>query len=168
MDPPEPHRYKGLVATEKNPEWARETLTRYREALEHQRATSRAFRNDRATNEQYYESIRQATQLQPVAWTLIQDLVPGATLPTHSLHYGGTASEFIDYVDQAIGALDGYDELTENWPREPQVSLDSSGIHPWVWDPAKDLWEIGRYKEALHTAALTVTAKLQDTGPERP
>ena len=31
--------------------------------------------------------------------------------------------------------------------------LDADGLHPWVWNAAKDLWDGGHYKEAVHQAA---------------
>ena len=34
--------------------------------------------------------------------------------------------------------------------------LDADGLHPWVWDAAKNLWDGGHFKEAVHAAATAV------------
>ncbi|MEX2653143.1 MAG: TIGR02391 family protein [Acidimicrobiia bacterium] len=140
--------------------WAREKIIEFRAAVENHRAISSAWQRDLANEAMYHESLSKATTLQPIAWRLITDLVPDAQAPK-SLRYG-TGGEFIEYVDQALGVLDGNDALEEHWSFEYEVALDTSNLQPWVWHPAKDLWEIGKYKEALHTAALTVNARLQD------
>ncbi len=53
-------------------------------------------------------------------------------------------------------------------PAGPQLS--ASGLHPWVWDAAKNLWQGMHYKQAVFEAANAVTLqaqiKVDDTNTE--
>ena len=63
-------------------------------------------------------------------------------------------------VLQGIGALKDRDELSRALaPDTPALSADQ--MHPWVWEPARSLWEIGQFRQALLAVCTAINAHLQ-------
>lgn len=61
----------------------------------------------------------------------------------------------------ALGLLDDWDELDKNLrPTAPAIAADQ--LHPWVWDAARTFWGSKHYRAAVHQAALSINAHLQD------
>ncbi|MET9102746.1 TIGR02391 family protein [Streptomyces antibioticus] len=59
----------------------------------------------------------------------------------------------------------GICEDMENWktrlaPDSPYLIADQ--LHPWVWDAARTLWESKHYRAAVHAAATSINARLQN------
>jgi hypothetical protein len=44
-------------------------------------------------------------------------------------------------------------------PDSPDLAADQ--LHPWVWEAAEPLWQAGSRQEAVHAAARSVNARLQ-------
>ncbi|MFH9416261.1 TIGR02391 family protein [Streptomyces rochei] len=67
----------------------------------------------------------------------------------------------VDEVRRAIGMLTDMDEWEARLaPEGPSFRAD--GLHPWVWDAAMTFWESNHYRAAVHAAATSVNAHLQD------
>lgn len=143
----------------RNLEWATSVLTTYRAALEHLRDAGDSY--SFSTVDYYRESLSEANQLSSVATAIIGDLISAPEVLGSDLSIAGVPGQHISITDKALGLLSAHEQLKENWPTEAVASLDTSKLHPWVWDPARDLWVIARYKEALNSAAITVNARLQ-------
>jgi hypothetical protein len=61
---------------------------------------------------------------------------------------------------RAIAALQREAELAEKLgDNSPQMS--AGGLHPWVWEPARALWQDRHYRAALHAAASSLTSQVQ-------
>ncbi|MDK1475409.1 TIGR02391 family protein [Streptomyces sp. 549] len=64
-------------------------------------------------------------------------------------------------VRRGIGILADMDEWTTRLaPDAP--SLPADRLHPWVWDAARTFWESRHYRAAVHAAATSINAHLQD------
>jgi hypothetical protein len=145
----------------RNLEWARDLLERYRAALV-DLDDAREYDLSHPDNLEHYESsLQEALRLNPGAWRIVEDVVPDVSEYDHDLRSPGQVDSQILDVTRAVGWLHLQLEFDENWPSEPVAKLDTSELHPWVWEPARELWGIERYAEALHAAALTVNAHLQ-------
>lgn len=67
----------------------------------------------------------------------------------------------VDGVRRAIGMLADMDEWASRLA--PEVpSLPADGLHPWVWDAARTFWESNHFRAAVHAAATSVNAHLQN------
>ncbi len=67
----------------------------------------------------------------------------------------------LDPVRRGVGILTDMDEwATYLAPDSP--SLEADGLHPWVWDAARTFWESEHYRAAVHAAATSVNAHLQN------
>jgi hypothetical protein len=110
----------------------------------------------------YEAALSEALKVNPIAWKVVVDLVPNVAVYDHDLAYTSQVRDQRNEVDRALGVLERQEELEENWPTEPAAQLDTSQIHRWVWEPAKALWDIKRYTEGLHSAAVTVNARMQE------
>lgn len=65
-----------------------------------------------------------------------------------------------EWAARGIAALEREAELAERLgDASPQMS--AGGLHPWVWDPARALWQNGHYRAALHAAASSLTSQVQ-------
>lgn len=61
----------------------------------------------------------------------------------------------------ALGVLDDWDELDKKLrPAAPAIGADQ--LHPWVWEAARTFWDSKHYRAAVHQAALSINAHLQD------
>ncbi|MET9386490.1 TIGR02391 family protein [Streptomyces sp. NPDC002928] len=67
----------------------------------------------------------------------------------------------VDEVRRGIGMLADMDEWTARLAPEGP-SLPADGLHPWVWDAALTFWESNHYRAAVHAAATSINAHLQD------
>lgn len=64
-------------------------------------------------------------------------------------------------VRRGIGILADMDEWTTRLaPDAP--SLPADGFHSWVWDAARTFWESKHRRAAVHAAATSINAHLQD------
>ncbi len=61
---------------------------------------------------------------------------------------------------QSLGILLRQNEIEENLS-SPAPQLRADLLHPWVWDPAKSLWEAHHYREAVQAASTSVNAHIQ-------
>jgi uncharacterized protein (TIGR02391 family) len=67
----------------------------------------------------------------------------------------------VDAVRRGIGMLADMDEWAVRLaPEGPSFRAD--GLHPWVWEAALTFWESNHYRAAVHAAATSVNAHLQD------
>ncbi|WP_424570816.1 TIGR02391 family protein [Streptomyces sp. CH-036] len=61
---------------------------------------------------------------------------------------------------EALGLAASADEIAAFLrPASPSIAADA--LHPWVWEPAAQLWAAGAHRDAVLTAARTVNARLQ-------
>ncbi|MDB6426200.1 TIGR02391 family protein [Curtobacterium sp. 20TX0008] len=49
------------------------------------------------------------------------------------------------------------EKLGDNAP-----NLNAGGLHPWVWESAKSLWQSGHFREAVRAAAVKINAETQN------
>ncbi|MFE9814033.1 TIGR02391 family protein [Streptomyces sp. NPDC005773] len=64
-------------------------------------------------------------------------------------------------VRRALGMLTDMDEwATRLAPDAPTLQADQ--LHPWAWDAARTFWESAHYRAAVHAAATSITAHLQN------
>jgi len=64
-------------------------------------------------------------------------------------------------AERGLGVLDDREEVAAALiPQGPVLPADR--LHPWVWEPARPLWETSHYRQAIQTAWTTVNAKIQD------
>lgn len=75
----------------------------------------------------------------------------------------GMSPEFfsIGQVERGLGVLADREEVAARLVPDAPV-LPADKFHPWVWDPARTLWESHHYRQAVQTAATTLNAKIQD------
>ncbi|MFF3288472.1 TIGR02391 family protein [Streptomyces sp. NPDC003023] len=67
----------------------------------------------------------------------------------------------VNEVRRGIGVLADMDEWTTRLaPDAPSMPAD--GFHPWVWDAARTFWESKHYRAAVHAAATSINAHLQE------
>lgn len=63
-------------------------------------------------------------------------------------------------AERFIGRIDDYHEVRSRLtPDSPTAAADR--MHPWVWEPARSLWETGHYRDALNSSAKLTNAKIQ-------
>ncbi|MFF2517424.1 TIGR02391 family protein [Streptomyces sp. NPDC058086] len=61
---------------------------------------------------------------------------------------------------QALGRAQSAEEIAAFLrPASPSIAADD--LHPWVWEPAAQLWAAGARQDAVLTAARTVNRRLQ-------
>lgn len=59
-----------------------------------------------------------------------------------------------------IGIIETRDDTAAIFaPRGPQLA--ATGLHRWVWNAARDLWEDGHHRNAVHEAASKIEKMLQ-------
>jgi hypothetical protein len=63
-------------------------------------------------------------------------------------------------VLRAIG-IHELDEEARHRMRPDSPDLPADSFHPWVWDAAAPLWFAGSRQEAVHAAARSVNARMQ-------
>ncbi|MEU7097746.1 TIGR02391 family protein [Streptomyces longwoodensis] len=67
----------------------------------------------------------------------------------------------IDDVRRGLGTLTDMDDwATRLAPDAPSLRADQ--FHSWVWDAARTFWESKHYRAAVHAAATSINAHLQD------
>jgi len=65
-----------------------------------------------------------------------------------------------EWASRGLAALQRQSELAEKLgDSSPQMS--AGGLHPWVWEPARTLWQDGHYRAALHAVASSLTSQVQ-------
>ncbi|MFF9215766.1 TIGR02391 family protein [Streptomyces viridosporus] len=67
----------------------------------------------------------------------------------------------LNEVRRAIGILADMDEWATRLALDGP-SMPADGFHPWVWDAARTFWESRHYRAAVHAAATSINAHLQD------
>ena len=108
----------------------------------------------------YHEALGVANRQLETVRAILADVLPDVSFDK-SLEYLGARSEQEEAVHRAIGKLLARQEMEQNWPRDQTIEIDTSQLHPWAWEPAKALWPIEKYREALQTATVTVNARMQ-------
>ncbi|WP_405635982.1 TIGR02391 family protein [Streptomyces sp. NBC_01178] len=74
--------------------------------------------------------------------------------------WGGLTID-LSQVSRGFGILADMDEwATRLAPEAP--SLPADRLHPWVWDAARTFWESAHYRAAVHAAATSINAHLQN------
>jgi hypothetical protein len=67
----------------------------------------------------------------------------------------------VNEVRRGIGILTDMDEWALRLaPDAPSLPADQ--FHPWVWDAARTFWESKHYRAAVHAAATSINAHLQN------
>ena len=61
---------------------------------------------------------------------------------------------------RARALLRNESEMAENLG-DTDASITTSHVHPWVWEPAKSLWQGGHFRGALQTAGTALDNQLQ-------
>jgi len=61
---------------------------------------------------------------------------------------------------EALGRAQGAEEMAE-FLRPTSPALAAEALHPWVWEPAAQLWGAEAYQDAVLAAARTVNRRLQ-------
>ncbi|MET9669508.1 TIGR02391 family protein [Streptomyces sp. NPDC006475] len=66
-----------------------------------------------------------------------------------------------EHVGRGIGIVRDMDEWAARLaPDAPSLPADQ--LHPWVWDAARTFWESNHFRAAVHAAATSLNAHLQD------
>ncbi|MFC8807990.1 TIGR02391 family protein [Streptomyces anthocyanicus] len=66
-----------------------------------------------------------------------------------------------DEVQRGLGIVKDMDEwVIRLAPDAPSLPADQ--FHPWVWDAARTFWESRHYRAAVHAAATSINAHLQN------
>jgi uncharacterized protein (TIGR02391 family) len=61
---------------------------------------------------------------------------------------------------RAAGLAENYEALQRNLkPDAPYIAAD--GLHEWVWEAARPMWEADARQEAVNTAARAINARIQ-------
>jgi uncharacterized protein (TIGR02391 family) len=64
-------------------------------------------------------------------------------------------------IQRGVGICDDMDEwATRLAPESPSLPADQ--LHPWVWEAARTFWETNHYRAAVHAAASSINAHLQN------
>ncbi|MFP3989383.1 TIGR02391 family protein [Streptomyces sp. E11-3] len=67
----------------------------------------------------------------------------------------------VNQARRALGMLSDMDEWAVHLtPDAPALRADQ--LHPWVWDAARTFWESKHFRAAVHAAATSINAHLQD------
>ncbi|MFI6634284.1 TIGR02391 family protein [Nonomuraea fuscirosea] len=69
--------------------------------------------------------------------------------------------QHIDAARRAIAELERQEEVAEKLG-ENGPDLNATSLHPWIWDAAKALWQVGHYRSAVGQAAIVLNAETQN------
>ncbi|WP_160096555.1 TIGR02391 family protein [Kibdelosporangium aridum] len=131
--------------------WCRERLMRLRKAVDGIDDGRGSFGGTEREWDEFHRS-------QPVAVAILKTLDPGDG--SLSWEAANTPWQWRAVLEKAMGYLDDRRELAQALaPDAP--SLSASEFHRWVWEPARPLWEIGQFRQALLTAWTSINAHLQ-------
>jgi hypothetical protein len=111
--------------------------------------------DDRQTRAKHDDIIRAAHIVERILDRVLPDW--RTTVPADSRHRWEQTREA---AARAATQLRGDEELKlKLGDSSPRVSL--GGLHPWVWDTARSLWEGGAYRLAVAQAAASLNAHIQ-------
>jgi len=65
-----------------------------------------------------------------------------------------------EWANRAINRLERADELAA-YAGDGSPTMSAGGLHPWVWDGVRSLWQTGHYRAALATAGSLVNINTQ-------
>lgn len=133
--------------------WMVDKLTAFRDACEAYRRTYDfgSFHGDRQLESQMYS-------LEPTTKEILSLWDPElAGFDTR--HIGGYA-DGAAAATRGIGWLLDYEERQRHLsPQGPTMAADE--LHHWVWNPAREFWDMGKYTAAVAEAAKTLNARVQ-------
>lgn len=129
-------------------EWCQDRLRKYLDALE-------AYDRSSTLGSEWQEM----HQRFPTVQAILRSLRPG--IQEFDLNYPSTSTPHRSVVLRALGMLEDRAVLNSKLAPDAPV-LAADGMHPWVWHPARPLWEIQQFRLALLAAATTINRKLQD------
>ncbi|MFG3492448.1 TIGR02391 family protein [Streptomyces sp. NPDC047972] len=150
-------------------DWMRERLeafetlaTEYLSLKERTTTLARSLydRGPTANDERAAELRARMFAAEPTVIKILECLDPQLTTDVHLEKAGGPATAR-NQVRRALGVLADMDEwATRLTPDAPSLRADQ--FHPWVWDAARTFWESNHFRAAVHTAATSINAHLQD------
>ena len=103
-------------------------------------------------------------EMQPLAERIAGELDPTVVEELRG-RAGTLAGDW--YWSSAINAVDRLIGTIERQPDSERIfgpvgpTLAASGLHPWVWNAAADLWDGGHHGPAVHAAAAAVELQTQ-------
>lgn len=62
---------------------------------------------------------------------------------------------------RAVAELERQAEVAERLG-DNAPTISAGGLHPWVWEAARSLWQSGHYREAVRAAAVKINAETQN------
>lgn len=62
---------------------------------------------------------------------------------------------------RAVTELERQAEISERMG-DNAPTISAAGLHPWVWEAARSLWQSGHYREAVRTATVKINAETQN------
>lgn len=97
---------------------------------------------------------------EPTIKKILSCLDPNLPLLLSVDRQGGVAAAQ-SAVTRGLGICEDMDEwATRLAPEAPSLPADQ--LHPWVWDAARTFWESNHYRAAVHAAATSINAHLQN------
>lgn len=97
---------------------------------------------------------------EPTVRKILSRLDP-ALVADFNVESGSGRHAAVSQVRRGLGILADMDEwairLTPDTP-----ALHADQLHPWVWDAARTFWESEHYRAAVHAAATSINARLQN------
>ncbi|MFF8400915.1 TIGR02391 family protein [Streptomyces sp. NPDC015684] len=96
---------------------------------------------------------------EPTVIRILQCLDPELAKQFSITRHGMLGAQTI--IRRAMGICEDMGEwATRLAPDAPSLAADQ--FHPWVWDAARTFWESGHYRVAVHEAATSINAHLQN------
>lgn len=134
--------------------WCRARLLEYLEGLE-----TLEKQDQNGANSEYGDGAALMDRRKHIVAEVFQRLDPYGT-HLHPEIEKASIERKKSMLNDAIGRLGIHDELREKLgPAAPAIQADK--LHPWIWEPARQLWAIQHYREALNAAARSVNAHIQ-------
>ncbi len=130
-------------------EWCRDRLQQYLDAVDAYYSHGN-FPWDSA-------AYREMEQRHPTAQAILRLIGP---VGESEIDHQDSAMSIKSVVLRGIGILDDRAVLSSKLaPDAPLLAADR--VHPWVWEPARPLWEIQQFRQALLAAATAINGPLQ-------
>lgn len=126
-------------------EWCRDRLQQYLDAV---RAFEASSKSDGPEQREMY-------QRYPTAQAILRSLDSQLDLDEKESFW-----VIKSLVNKGLGMLEDRAELSRALAPDPPV-LAADRMHPWVWEAARPLWEIGQFRQALLAASTSINAHLQ-------
>lgn len=139
-----------------NEKWALDQLREYLEFVKQLSSSSPATPGKKA--QIYSEINHRLMTVQEIMDRVRPGLGKTAFVRRYRSAYATEAAETA--VEWVIGDLERRAEREANL-RTPAPKLSADELHPWVWEPARSLWDTTHYREAVQAAATLINAKVQ-------